>query len=131
MNRSNAFNCAWSYRQLKKHQLLLEPVRGPKQPELCLTWIPRVVQDNVLPENFYMKPILIKINEKSDLLPVANVTRSVFMYWTPSTSSNSIYILIAFGRVFSKIDPSSKHASYVGMPFIKAFMDNCIHKGRP
>ena len=75
--------------------------------------------------------ILIKINEKSDLLPVADVTRSVFMYWTSSTSSNSIYILIAFGRVFSKIDPSSKHATYVGMPFIKALMDNRIHKGRP
>lgn len=67
----------------------------------------------------------------SDLLPVANVTRSVFVNWTPSTSSNSIYILIAFGRVFSKINPSSEHATYIGMPFIEAFMDNCIHKGRP
>lgn len=91
MNRSNAFNCAWSYRRLKKHQLLLEPVRGPKQPELCPTWIPRVVQDNVLPENFNMKPILIKINEKSDLLPVANVTRSVFMYWNKFLDIQALY----------------------------------------
>lgn len=61
-------------------------------------------------------------------LPVANIARSIFVNWTPSSTSNSIHILIAFGRIFSKINPSSKHAAYIGMSLIKAFVNDCIHK---
>lgn len=61
-------------------------------------------------------------------LPVANVTRSIFVIWTPSATSNSIHILIAFGRIFSKINPSSKHATYVGVSLIKTFVNDGIHK---
>lgn len=74
---------------------------------------------------------LIIIEISNNLSPVTNVTRSVFVNWTSSATSNPIHILIAFGRVLSKIDPSSKHAPYVGVPLIKALMDDRIHKGRP
>lgn len=61
-------------------------------------------------------------------LPVANIARSIFVNWTSSSTTNSIHILIAFGRIFSKINPSSKHAAYIGMSLIKAFVNDCIHK---
>jgi len=59
---------------------------------------------------------------------MTNITRSVFVNWTSSATSNPIHILIAFGRIFSKINPSSKHATYISVSFIKAFVNDCIHK---
>ena len=61
---------------------------------------------------------------------MANVTGSVLMYGASSASSNAIDVLITFGRVFSKINARSKHASNVGMPFIKSFLDYGIDKRR-
>ena len=58
---------------------------------------------------------------------MANVTGFVLMY---GASVNAVDVLITFGRVFSKINARSKHAPNVGMPFIKAFLHNCINKRR-
>ena len=42
--------------------------------------------------------------EKLEHLPVANITRPIFMNRTPCSTSYSIHILVTLGRVLSKID---------------------------
>lgn len=61
---------------------------------------------------------------------MADVTGPIFVNGATCATTNTIDILVAFGRIFSKINSCSKHSSYVGMPLIKAFMNNCIHKRR-
>ena len=58
---------------------------------------------------------------------MANVTGFVLMY---GASVNAMDVLITFGRVFSKINARSKHASNIGMPFIETFLHNGIDKRR-
>lgn len=59
---------------------------------------------------------------------MADITRPIFVNWTTSTTTNSIHILVAFGRIFSEINSSSKHSTYIGMSLIKSFMNNCIYE---
>ena len=50
------------------------------------------------------------------------------MHWTTGAAVYSVHVLIAFGRVFSEINPGSKHTADIGVPFIKAckINYNCI-----
>lgn len=62
--------------------------------------------------------------------PVTYITRAIFVRGTACSSANSIHILVAFGGVFSKINPGTKHSSYVCMSLIKPFMNNGINERR-
>ena len=63
-------------------------------------------------------------------IPMTNITRSVFMQWTTGASSNSIDILVAFWRMFRKINARTKHASDISMSFVKSFLYYGIYKWR-
>lgn len=45
-------------------------------------------------------------------------------------SPYAIHILVALGRILSKINTCSKHSTNVGMSLIEAFVYNGIDKGR-
>lgn len=51
------------------------------------------------------------------------------MRWTAYAAAYAIYILIALRAVFGKINASTEHAAYVGVPLIKATLHNSIDKG--
>lgn len=62
--------------------------------------------------------------------PVTYITRPIFVCGAACSSSNPINILVTFRGVFSKINPSTKHSSYVCMSLIKPFMNNGINERR-
>lgn len=62
--------------------------------------------------------------------PVTYITWPIFVRGAACSSSNPINILVAFRGVFSKINPSTKHSSYVCMSLIKPFMNNGINERR-
>lgn len=70
------------------------------------------------------------VTQKARCSPVTYITWPIFVCGAACTSSNSINILVAFRGVFSKINPSTKHSSYVCMSFIKSFMNNGINERR-
>lgn len=49
---------------------------------------------------------------------------------TSCTSTNPVHVLVAFGGVLRKIDPGAKHATDVGMPLVKALVDDGVDEGR-
>lgn len=49
---------------------------------------------------------------------------------TPSASSYTVHILVTLGGVLSEVDPSTEHASDVGMSLVKAFVDNGVDEWR-
>jgi len=63
-------------------------------------------------------------------LPVTTVATAVLMLGASSASPNSIHILVTLARVFSKIDPSPKHAPNIGVSLIKALLCNRLDEWR-
>ena len=61
---------------------------------------------------------------------MANVARSVFMQRASGSPSNTVNVLVTFGRMFSKINASSKHSPNISVPLIKSFLHNGIYKRR-
>lgn len=57
---------------------------------------------------------------------MAQVTGPVFVRWAACATTDAVHILIAFGGILSKVDPGSKHPSYVSVALIKAFVDNGV-----
>lgn len=61
---------------------------------------------------------------------MAHVAGAVFVGGTSCASTNPIHVLVAFGRVLSKIDPGAKHAADVGVSLVKALVDDGIDERR-
>lgn len=47
-----------------------------------------------------------------------------------SAPTDAVHVLVAFGRVLSKIDASAKHAADVGVALVEAFMNDGVDEGR-
>ena len=54
--------------------------------------------------------------------PVASIAAPVLMLRATCSPSNPIHILVGLARVLSKINPSTEHATYVGMALVKPFL---------
>lgn len=65
-----------------------------------------------------------------NIWPLTHVARPVLVKRASSASSYSIHILVTLGGILSKVDPSSKHSSNVGVPLIEAFVDDGVYKWR-
>lgn len=53
------------------------------------------------------------------------------MLTTSGATTDTPDILVTLGRVFGKIDPSTKHATNVGVPLVEPIMNDVMDKGRP
>lgn len=61
---------------------------------------------------------------------MASVTRSILVRRTSGTSTNAINILITLRRVLGEVDAGAKHASYISIPFVEAFLHNGVDERR-
>lgn len=52
------------------------------------------------------------------------------MNGTPSASSYTIHILVTLRGVLGEVDPSSEHASDVGVSLVEAFVDDGVYEWR-
>lgn len=62
--------------------------------------------------------------------PVAHVTGAVLVGGAAGASTDPVHVLVAFGRVLSKVDPSTEHAADVGVALVEAFMNDGVDEGR-
>ena len=62
--------------------------------------------------------------------PLADVAGPVFMQGAAGPSSDTIYILVALGRVLGKVDPGAEHAPDVGVALVKALVDDGVDERR-
>jgi len=63
-------------------------------------------------------------------LPLTGVAGPVLVGWTPCPATYPVDVLIALRRVLSKINPCSKHATDVGVPFVEPFLDDGVDERR-
>ena len=61
---------------------------------------------------------------------MADVTGPVLVGGASRPASYPIYILVALGGVFSKVDAGAKHAANVGVALVKAFVDDGVDERR-
>lgn len=59
-------------------------------------------------------------------IPVTDITRAVFMCRAARPTSDPIDVLVAFGGILCKVDPSPEHSPYVSVPLVKAFVDDGV-----
>ena len=45
-------------------------------------------------------------------------------------AADPVHVLVAFGRVLSKVDPGAEHAADVGVTLVEAFMNDGVDEGR-
>lgn len=45
-------------------------------------------------------------------------------------STDTVHVLVAFGRVLSKVDAGTKHAADVGVALVEAFVNDGVDEGR-
>lgn len=67
---------------------------------------------------------------RPDSLPMAQIAGAVFVCRAAGSSTDAVNVLVAFGGVLRKVDPSAKHSTDVSMSFVKAFVDDGIYKRR-
>lgn len=63
-------------------------------------------------------------------LPVADVAGAVFVCRAAGSSADAVNVLVTLRRVFGKVNPGSEHPADVGVPLVKAFMDDGVYKRR-
>ena len=61
---------------------------------------------------------------------MAEVAGTVFVSGAACAPSYPVHILVTLGGVLCKIDARSEHASDVGMPLVKALMDDSVDEWR-
>lgn len=77
-----------------------------------------------------MKPL--KWEACSDVIsPLTRVAWPVLVKRAPRSSSYSINVLVAFGRVFGEVDPSPEHSPYVRMPLVEALVNDGVYERWP
>lgn len=62
---------------------------------------------------------------------MAQVAGPVFVRGATRASADAVDILIALWGVLCKIDPGSKHSSYVSVALIEAFVNDGVDERRP
>ncbi len=68
----------------------------------------------------------------SDVIsPLTRVAWPVLVKRAPRSSSYSINVLVAFGRVFGEVDPSPEHSPYVRMPLVEALVNDGVYERWP
>lgn len=57
---------------------------------------------------------------------MANITASILMRWTASTTTYAVDILITLAAMFRKIDAGAEHTADICMTFIKTFLHDSV-----
>lgn len=61
---------------------------------------------------------------------MTSITTPILMRGTSCSSTNSINVLITFGRMLGEINARTEHTSDVSVPFVEALLDDGVDEGR-
>lgn len=61
---------------------------------------------------------------------MADVAGAVFVQRAAGPASDPVHVLVALGRVLSKVNPGAEHPANVGVALVEAFVDDGVDERR-
>ena len=61
-------------------------------------------------------------------LPVAHVTGAILVGGASGATTNAVDVLIAFGRIFRKVDACTEHPADIGVPLVESLLHDGVNE---